>query len=229
MGKTYQWYQELDASYFDFYQTVKDSVGVAFLPFETGQAEFIATSESIDLNRLTEDVAHNFTSFVERINQTLNSMDLYGNQYAMMGFNMYMLSDLTTPASSFKNLMSSPLTTFFGYFTMQMEPLSEECERILLSQIIPILEPYANNYLNLMANTKTTWPNTFETSLIDIKNAIIDVDSLISKVKLCAGASSDASVNTCIAKIVSKNTQLKHVELKKYFTESTLRMHFLHF
>lgn len=211
MGRTYQWYQELDAAYFDLYQTIKDSVADAFRPFKTGQAEFIVTCESIDLNKLSEDVAFNFTSVVERINQTLNSMELYGNQYAMMGFSsMYMLSDLTSPASNFKSLLMSPLMTFFSYFTMQMEPLSEECERTILSQIIPTLEPFANKYLDLVSNASTNWPNAFESNLIDLNSAIIDINSLISKVKLCAGASSDASTNSCIGKIVSKNNHLMH-------------------
>lgn len=210
MGKTYQWYQELDASYFDLYETIKDSVADAFLPYKTSLAEFIAASETVDLTKLSEVVASNFTSVVERINITLNSMEIYGNQYSMMGFSMYMLSELTTPASNFKQLVMSPLMTFFGYFTMQMEPLSVECETTLLSQIIPTLEPYAKNYLDLVANATASWPMTFESNVIDIKTSVIDVHCLISKIRLCVAASSDAATNSCIEKIVSKNNHSMH-------------------
>lgn len=224
-GKIYQWYQDIDAAYYDLYFQVKDSIADAFSPFRTHQLDILETFELTNLTELPEHVAANFTTVIQRINQTLDMVQMYGSSYSMMSFSMYSLGDLTQLASSFKNLLSMPLSTFFNQFTMQMEPLTAECERKILSGIIPTLEPYAQAHIKLAANASKNWVDSYEFNTIEVNLAVLDVVTFADKIKICTRAFTQAARVACFTRIVRGEFLTKSLKFNFIFnTESTIRL-----
>lgn len=197
VGKTYEWYQEIDASYYNLYIKVKDTINDEFAPFVSLRNDLEAASAAIDLN-VTEHltIKNNF----DRISQALDSTYFSATRYSMGSFGSSMLSDLTYPASNFKSSSSSSLMTLFSHFTMQMVPIPEACITEILSKVVPTLQPYADYYVNFGKTKLANIPTTFNEVSTSTRNVVDKTRSFINKINLCTGLATEAD---CIEQIVS--------------------------
>lgn len=215
LGKTYDWYQQIDASYFALYQKVRDTLTEGFAPYTNLRRDFTAAYESVNLGSLNETTATNFNQNYEATRQALEWAQLYSTQYALSSFGSSMLSDLTYPASNFKSFASSPLMTLFSHLTMQMEPLSETCIASILSKVIPTLEPYAEFYIDISTQAVNDIPTAFSSASSSIKKTIDSVNALILTINNCAAAG--AAANACVDQIVSKPNYSPKLLMMNFF------------
>lgn len=228
LGKTYDWYQQIDAAYFALYLKAKDTIAGAYSPYTNLQRDFTAAYQSVDLASLNEVTATNFSNNYATVKQALESTQSFSTQNSLNGFGSSMLSDLTYPANSFKMLTSSPMSSLFGYLTMQMVPLSETCIASILSKVNPMLEPYANYYTDLSTQTMNNIPTLFTSASNSIKKVIDNVNALTQRIKVCAAALTGA--NACINQIVSKFISSLALFIMKFLlsTEYRLWMRYLY-
>lgn len=202
LGKTYDWYQQIDAAYYAIYQKVKDTITDGLVPYTKVKSDLTAAYGLVNLGGLAEKTATNFTNNYASIKQNIDSIQVNSAQYALMSFGSSQLSDLTYPASSFKQLVNSPMSTLFSYLTMRMTPASETCITSILSKVVPTLDPYAKSYVDLSTQAINGMPNFFASASSSIQKSIDGIKALTGRINICAGAG--ASANACVDQIVSK-------------------------
>lgn len=201
VGKTYEWYQQIDASYYDLYIKVKDTINDNFAPFVGLRTELEAAVATVDLNATEyQTIRNRFDGISRNVQQALDSTYFSGTRYSMGSFGSSMLSDLTYPASNFKSSSSSSLMTIFSHFTMQMIPIPEACITEILSKVVPTLQPYADYYVNFGKTKLASFPTVFNEVSTSTRNVVDKTRSFINKINLCSGLATEAD---CIEQIVS--------------------------
>lgn len=203
MAANCRWYQRLDASYFELYDRLRNTLEGIYRPYKPAYKDLNDAFANLSLTNLSKDTAKNFTDFITNVNQTLFFPADYGARITLMQFSMMLMGpdNLTPPASSLKSAIMMPLSQLFNSFIMSMTPPSDACIYKVLSQFVPTYEPYAKTYLNLASQGIAAMPTLFANATMSSKNAIVEIRSLVNKMKKCAMS---PSKQICVNQIVSE-------------------------
>lgn len=211
-----RWYQKLDASYFEFYEKLRNTLERIFRPFKPAYDDFNVAYANLNQSDLSEETMQELTIFLLRVNQTIYYTSEYASRFSMMQYGMsLMMPDYLSPVSmALKNAVIMPLSSIFNFFTMTINPPSDSCVSRILSKFVPTYEPYAKKLLESAKQGISAMPSVFLNVTTLAKSASTELRSLTNKIINCSESSAR---QVCVDEIVSIFLHTRQNKLFFYF------------
>jgi hypothetical protein len=211
MDSNYQWYQKIDASFFDFYEKLRTNLNTIFNPYKAASKDLTVAAKTLTSKDLTPDSYEFLGNLISSFNDSLlQTSDGYGNMMLMQYNHVVMSPDQLTPhASFFKQEIMMPMMSLFSFLTMPdpmtMSPISDVCVNKVMPKFVPTYEPYAKKIQDAPKQVIAEMPKIFANATVQSKLAVAEVTTLIARIRKCAPltAISPIKKQKCVDDIVS--------------------------
>jgi hypothetical protein len=191
--KNYGWYQKIDQSHGNVYISMFNTIKKSLTPLIECRAGLLAAYNDIPSAGLSPDVATTFTGLVNNIDNIL-SQELMNSMNSQIG--MYYFNDPMSMLGQTANFFQMSISMKFSMLTMSF--YNETCALKMLSKFVPTYEPYAEQILANAEKAIQQMPTIFTNLTLTTSNALIEVQGLTKKIKLCQKS---LSPNVCIDQI----------------------------
>lgn len=210
------WYDEIDAAYYSVYKKNKDVLTKAFLPYIQVYNDIMIAYGN--LQGSLEEV----NASGQVINLTPPGLVTFMTNFnfSFYNFNTYQVAEMlvpfndphgkrSPPAAALRDAIKDPLFNIVGTISY-LKQGSESCAINMLIKFNSLYQPIVNNVLGAVNTTNAVLIQLGANITASVKQSVVTLKTLTSKLNNCNNIKSDAARLTCAQQLVTKVCSILH-------------------